>query len=112
MLPETSISEPNMKNLPASTSHRNQSLRLRPVIAAVVIWLAVVGGLSYNRQGIVDAWRLHDYTPTPEVAALASTMTPSARDVFYVNNPQVTDKAPFASSCPSSTGRCDTGTDQ
>lgn len=79
-----------------------QSLKLLIFLVSLLVLIGVVG---YNRQRVWDWWRLRSYTPPPVVAQLATddTMTPYARRVFYVNNPQIDDKATFVPSCPSGT---------
>ncbi|OGL25903.1 hypothetical protein A3E49_00215 [Candidatus Saccharibacteria bacterium RIFCSPHIGHO2_12_FULL_49_19] len=57
----------------------------------------------WQRQAILDWWRLQSYTPPPEVVALATdtAMTDSARRVFYVNHPELTpNETQFRQDCP------------
>lgn len=69
---------------------------LPPVVltasSALVIW---------QRQAVIDWWRLQNYTPSARVVALAddTTMNPSARRVFYVNHPQLEGKQDFNNHC-------------
>ncbi len=55
------------------------------------VWLSVLAALAVNRQNISDWWKLRDYQAPAAQAALADqvTMTPLARKVFYVNDPQL-----------------------
>ena len=70
--------------------------------------VAVVAGSAiafWQRQAIVDWWRLKDYSPPAAVSALAlsDTMTNSARHIFYVNHPKlITQATIFGTSCPQS----------
>ena len=76
-------------------------------LLAIVSWLLVVsvpvaGILAYTqRQEIEDWYRLRDYQPTSEVVQLASdtTMTDSARRLFYVYRPQVDGRDSFNTHC-------------
>lgn len=69
---------------------------LPPVVltaaSALVIW---------QRQAVIDWWRLRGYVPSARVVALAddTTMNPSARRVFYVNRPQLEGKQDFNNHC-------------
>lgn len=56
-----------------------------------------------HTQDIADWWRLRTYTPTADVVQLAdaTTMIGRGRDMFYVSDPKVEDKAAFNSSCSS-----------
>ncbi|HET6924494.1 MAG TPA: hypothetical protein VFH39_01520 [Candidatus Saccharimonadales bacterium] len=76
-------------------------------LKVIGFWVVLGLVLTYNRQGIIDAWRLHTYQPTPAVAAIArdDTMTPKARNIFYVNEPVITAKTAFSNQCPSGTER-------
>lgn len=72
-------------------------------ILLVMGFMALPFVLFKNAQAIEDWWRLRDYTPPPDIVALASanTMTESARRVFYVNRPQlIGDVVTFRSRCP------------
>jgi hypothetical protein len=69
----------------------------------VAVWLLLLGLLFANRQDIYDWWRLRAYTPPAAVASLAEqdTMTPYARDLFYLNRPQLLSSVnSFRSHCP------------
>lgn len=61
---------------------------------------ALVFGL-WNRQAIIDWYRLRDYTPPADVAALAehTTMNDLGKKLFYVHKPQLEDEAAFNESC-------------
>ena len=67
--------------------------------AALVL---VVGLVFLNRQAIYDYAQLLNYTPSAEIAELATqtTMNDRSRRVFYVNQPVVQDKADFNVDCP------------
>jgi flagellar biosynthesis chaperone FliJ len=59
-----------------------------------------------QRQAIYDWYRLRNYQAPATISALAdaTTMTTKSRHSFYVNHPQVQDKAAFNSSCPDNGG--------
>ena len=92
-----------MKKTAAS---QHTSRRSRQSFRLVVVLLALIGllvALSYNRQGIQDFIRLRGYQAPAAVAAIAAkdTLTTQGRRIFYVNQPNIADKASFASQCPS-----------
>jgi hypothetical protein len=69
------------------------------VTSIVLVAIPVVGWLQ--RDKLFDTWRLRNYTPTSEVVHLAdvTTMTPGARNLFYVYHPQLDDKTSFSNNC-------------
>lgn len=69
-------------------------------ISAIVVWL-FVAFLFFERQAVYDWWRLRDYTPPSDVAALAdqTTMKDDARRVFYVYHPAIESRATFNQHC-------------
>lgn len=76
-------------------------------LLAILSWLLVLsvpvaGIVAYTqRQQIEDWYRLRDYQPSSEVAQLATdtTMTDSARRLFYVYHPQVDGRQSFNEHC-------------
>lgn len=56
-----------------------------------------------HTQDIADWWRLRNYTPAAHIVQLAdaTTMIGRGRDMFYVSDPAVEDKAAFNTSCSS-----------
>lgn len=62
------------------------------VLAIIVVW---------NTQAILDWWRLRNYTPDARVILLTNetTMTDTARHLFYVNHPQVLSTGTFSAKC-------------
>ena len=68
--------------------------------------LIVLAGLLaalWQRQAIIDWWRLRGYNPPPAIAALAAdtAMTDQARRIFYVNHPELlADQTRFRQNCP------------
>ncbi len=67
-------------------------------------WLLTIALLSvvfWQRLNIIDWWLLRGYEPPVEVVALATdtTMTSQARKLFYINRPEVQEKAAFYQSC-------------
>lgn len=71
-------------------------------LVLLLVWLALLGLAAFNRQNIIDWWRLRQYQAPVIVSQLATqdTMTASARKIFYVNHPAIDDKAAFSQSCP------------
>jgi len=74
--------------------------RVWPYIVLVILLSVNVFAWS-QRQQIADWWRLRDYKPSAEIVALAtdSTMTDSAKHLFYINHPSLEDKADFNMHC-------------
>lgn len=72
----------------------------------VLIWIVAAAALIYNRQAITDWYRLRNYTPSAAVASLSQqdSLTDYGRKIFYVNKPEVLDKAQFADKCPNNGG--------
>src|ERR1700712_2299715 len=78
-------------------------------LATLLVLLILIGAAAFalrDRQNIMDWWTLRNYTPTSTVSALATqdTMTPYARKVFYVNDPQISSKTDFRGQCPNNGG--------
>src|SRR3989344_3309910 len=70
--------------------------------------LAVFGLLLFawlNRLNIYDWYKLRGYQPPAQVEQLAvdTTMTSYAKHMFYINHPDIEDKAKFNQSCPNDT---------
>lgn len=65
--------------------------------------LITVGGVLaiWQRQNIIDWWRLRSYQPPDRIVALAeaTTMTDYGRKLFYVNHPELNDKTTFSGHC-------------
>lgn len=61
----------------------------------------VVAGII-QAQPIMDWWRLRGYTAPANIEAVASdtTMTDTAKHLFYLNRPDIASKAAFRSKCP------------
>lgn len=74
----------------------------RVQIGVLIVLLALLAGIGWQRQAIADWLKLRGYTPPPAVATLASddTMTPAARHLFYVNHPDITKGSAFTANCP------------
>lgn len=77
----------------------------RAALLTLGIGIGLLVTCWWQRQAIYDYIQLRGYNPSTVIVGLAdsSTMTDSARRVFYVNKPQQEDRSTFASSCPSST---------
>ena len=71
-------------------------------ILGPLLALGVIGFLLTNRWFLYDQWRMLGYQPPAAVAKMAydAKFTPSALNVFYVNHPELSNKADFAKKCP------------
>jgi len=80
--------------------------RHRLGLVFLLFWLVVLSLVALNWQNIQDWQALRNYHPPAAVAQLANqdTMTPYARKLFYVNHPDIEDKAMFVKSCPNNGG--------
>ena len=69
---------------------------------ASLLILAIPAVAWLQRDAIYDAYRLRNYTPPAQIVKLAdeTTMTPSARNLFYVYHPELDDKSAFGTHCP------------
>jgi uncharacterized protein YeaO (DUF488 family) len=79
-------------------------MKLFKRIFGVVFTLSLIGLILvawFQRQYVYDQWRLSNYQPSAEIAALAdrTTMTDKGRRLFYVNQPVVVSEADFNESC-------------
>jgi uncharacterized protein YukE len=74
--------------------------RLSILVLAVVLLLLFL--VIRNPYRITDWFKLRDYQPTADITAIgdATTMTDKARHLFYINHPELQDKAAFRQSCP------------
>lgn len=68
----------------------------------VLIFMAAIGAILYNRQSINDYWQLHDYRAPNEVLQIVNqdTFTDYSRKVLYVNHPEIATKSDFGHFCP------------
>jgi hypothetical protein len=75
--------------------------RIRLLIV-LLVWLGALGLLYLNQQRVIDWWKLRDYSPSPDIVAIAQTarMTELGTHLFYVNQPQLMGAAPFSKECP------------
>lgn len=78
-------------------------MRLKNV-TSLTLFIAVLGGLLFamaNLQAINDWFRLRDYDPPQRIVEIAdaTTMTDKTRRLFYVNHPELGDKATFNEHC-------------
>jgi len=69
-------------------------------LVSVVLLVAVLIGL-WQRQNIYDWWRLNNYDPPSQIVELAKNtkMTDYSKKLFYVNRPQLNDRADFNNNC-------------
>lgn len=81
-------------NAPTKTS---RSIRTSTGLLFLVFWIVLIILALYNRQGITDWWALRHYQAPAVIAQLATqdTMTADARNIFYVNQPELQPKASF-----------------
>ena len=78
----------------------NKRSRL-PGLIIPLIFVAIAAAVIFRQQDILDWWALRDYTAPAAVQTLASdtTMNDYSRKIFFVNKPQIQDKAAFYISC-------------
>jgi len=90
--------------MPPSTNKSTRKSR-KYLLLIIAVWLVVATVLALHRQGLYDWWRLRSYTAPTAVSQLADddALTPSARRIFYVNQPLVAVKTAFADKCPRGT---------
>ncbi len=71
-------------------------------LVTLICLLAVLAGLTLRPYAVIDWFRLRGYTPPAETVALAddTTMTESARHLFYINHAKLEDKTTFRKACP------------
>jgi uncharacterized protein YukE len=71
----------------------------------VVLFLLVAASIVavWQKQYILDYFALRNYTAPADVVRLAdeTTMSDTTRKVFYVNHPEISEKATFRQDCPS-----------
>lgn len=80
------------------------SLR-RGLATAASLTLVGLSALGlWQRQAVLDWWRLRDFAPSARIAELSqhTTMTDYGRKLFYVHHPELNDKYQFTQSCPTS----------
>lgn len=80
-------------------------MRLKTAFSWTVLAF-LIGGIFFaviNAQNIMDWFKLQGYEPPARVVKLAdeTTMKPDTRRIFYVNHPQISQKAEFQKQCES-----------
>lgn len=72
---------------------------------SILVLLGLIGFGFLQRQGIYDWFRLRGYTPSAEIAQMATdtTMTDGAKHMYYVNHPELKDRSNFSTFCDVST---------
>ena len=67
------------------------------ILFGLTIWL------FFNRQNVLDWWRLRGYEPSPAIARLSSdaSFSDEGRKLFYVHDPELLDKQDFQGKCSS-----------
>lgn len=70
---------------------------LSPLIALVTI-----GVIWWQKQNIIDWYRLQNYDPPARIEQLAdnTTMNSQGRKLFFVHHPELDDKKSFSGHCP------------
>ncbi|MDL2363431.1 MAG: hypothetical protein QFB86_03580 [Patescibacteria group bacterium] len=80
-------------------------IQSRLVKSLLYVTFAVLAfGVAVTQQRTIsDFMKLHNYTAPEQVAKIASqdSFTDSARRIFYVNHPDINDRASFVKFCPS-----------
>lgn len=68
---------------------------------SLVIFVASLAAIYFNQQSIFDWSRLRNYTPSADIAAIATNdgFTDYGRKIFYVNHPEINDKTAFGNNC-------------
>ncbi len=87
------------------TAHDNSvKLRLWPIAVFIVLITVAVWSL-FDLRTLRDWYILAVYKPPAEIVDIAKTdtMTSYARQLFYVNRPQISSKQLFAQNCPNGT---------
>lgn len=66
------------------------------------LWLGTLGLLYVNQQRVIDWWKLRDYSPSPDIVAIAQTarMNELGTHLFSVKSPQLMGAASFSKECP------------
>lgn len=72
----------------------------------LLLMVGLVGAAYGARQHLYDSYRLYNYTAPASVVQLADQngLQPSTRKVFFVNHPQLQEKASFSNACPNGGG--------
>lgn len=85
--------------LPPNSQPKKHSGLRSLVVSLVLIGLSVL--LYANRQYVLDTVHFWQYKPTAEITQIASqtTMTDSAKFLFYASEPSVDDKTAFNKAC-------------
>jgi hypothetical protein len=70
-------------------------------LTALILILALIGGVWVNRIAVYDYFRLLNYTPPAAVASLATQdeLTPKALHLLYVYHPKLETSAQFNNDC-------------
>jgi hypothetical protein len=81
------------------------SLSLLTTISFFVLLAGAFSVAVTHQRAIADFIQLRNYHAPATINAIATadTMTPKSRHIFYVNHPDINDKASFAKFCPSGT---------
>ncbi|HVX48415.1 MAG TPA: hypothetical protein VHA05_03605 [Candidatus Saccharimonadales bacterium] len=93
---------PNKNKSFTSSPAKSAKGRLAGLVG-VLILLGLCLAVVVYRQPLNDWWRLRGYRPPSDISRLADqdTMTPYARRLFYLNNPQlVSSVTSFRKDCP------------
>lgn len=88
-----------------SPSHKqpthSHSSGLEGVLIGLLISLSLGAVVLWKFQAIIDWWHLRGYTPSSQIAAIATktTMTHYGQHLFYVNRPELLGNDTFSSHC-------------
>jgi hypothetical protein len=71
------------------------------LLAVAIILILAAFGVWQKKYDIYDFVRLRNYNPPAAVVQLAkdTTMTSKAKNIFYANHPQISDRQTFAKQC-------------
>jgi hypothetical protein len=67
----------------------------------LALLIVVNAGVLWQRERLADWWRLRNYAAPVDIVSLAmdDTMTPVAKNLFFVNHPQLENKENFNTHC-------------
>lgn len=79
-----------------------RTVRRRLGVPVLVLLLVLIVLVVMRPHAISDWFKLRDYQPNQDIVAIVekTTMTDRARHMFYINHPELQDKADFRNSCP------------
>lgn len=68
----------------------------------LLLFLVASGVVLWQRQAVLDWWKLRGYQPSAAISSIATqdTMTSQAKHLFYVNRPAIANSVAFSQNCP------------